>query len=92
MLEMSDTFTYVACSLAGQPHIGRKEVGLVDLVHYCCPAALDSAAQSDCSILSHDQDVTDMYVLVIQSCEVRYNGNHGNDKCSQQLCASSSEC
>ena len=41
-------------SLTGQIHFQKKREGLVNCVHTLCPAALYSAVQSYCNILSHD--------------------------------------
>ena len=41
-------------SLASQTHFRKRGKGLVNCVYKPCPAALYSAVQSSCSILSHD--------------------------------------
>ena len=44
----------VLISLTSQTHFRKRGKGLVNCVHKPCPAALYSAVQSCCSILSHD--------------------------------------
>ena len=42
------------CSLTSQTHFRKRGKGLANCVYKPCPAALYSAVQSCCSILSHD--------------------------------------
>ena len=46
--------TVVISSLASQTHFRKRGKGLVNCIYKPCPAALYSAVQSCCSILSHD--------------------------------------
>ena len=49
-----DSGTLGNTSLASQTHFRKRGKGLVNCVYKPCPAALYSAVQSSCSILSHD--------------------------------------
>ena len=51
---IAETSSRSSLSLASQTHFRKRGKGLVNYVYKPCPAALYSAVQSSCGILSHD--------------------------------------